>query len=127
MNAHKNSRLYTNDAAERVPRRPALYIGLGGTEMVYFATSFLNASGGIMVTASHNPADYNGLKFVREEARPISADSGLIDIRRLAEGDERRLSETKGEHHHSSIFDLLHITHTLHILSRNLKSENHAA
>jgi phosphomannomutase len=82
-----------------------LDIGLCGTEMVYFATSFLNASGGIMVTASHNPADYNGLKFVREEARPISADSGLIDIRRLAEGDERRLSETKGEHHHSSIFD----------------------
>ena len=39
----------------------ALDIGLCGTEMVYFATSFLNASGGIMVTASHNPADYNGL------------------------------------------------------------------
>jgi phosphomannomutase len=82
-----------------------LDIGLCGTEMVYFATSFLNASGGIMVTASHNPADYNGLKFVREEARPISADSGLADIRRLAEGDERRLAETKGEHHHSTIFD----------------------
>jgi phosphomannomutase len=82
-----------------------LDIGLCGTEMGYFATSFLNASGGIMVTASHNPADYNGLKFVREEARPISADSGLADIRRLAEGDERRLAETKGEHHHSTIFD----------------------
>ncbi|MGI9234294.1 MAG: phosphomannomutase [Woeseiaceae bacterium] len=64
-------------------------IGLGGTEMVYFATSFLEADGGVMVTASHNPADYNGIKIVREEARPVSADSGLVDIRALAESDER--------------------------------------
>jgi phosphomannomutase len=70
-----------------------LDIGLCGTEMVYFATSFLKADGGIMVTASHNPADYNGLKFVREEARPISADSGLADIRRLAEADVRKLGK----------------------------------
>jgi phosphomannomutase len=70
-----------------------LDIGLCGTEMVYFATSFLKADGGIMVTASHNPADYNGLKFVREEARPISADTGLADIRRLAEADGRKISE----------------------------------
>src|SRR5210317_2572373 len=54
-----------------------LDIGLGGTEMVYFATADLKADGGIMVTASHNPADYNGLKLVREEARPISGDTGL--------------------------------------------------
>ena len=68
-------------------------IGLCGTEMVYFGTSHLNADGGIMVTASHNPADYNGLKLVREEARPISADTGLADIRVLAESDDR---ETAG-------------------------------
>jgi phosphomannomutase len=49
-----------------------LDIGLGGTENVYFATSHLSADGGIMITASHNPADYNGLKFVREESRPNS-------------------------------------------------------
>jgi phosphomannomutase len=67
-----------------------LDIGLCGTEMVYFATSHLNADGGIMVTASHNPADYNGLKLVREEAKPISADTGLADIRVLAEGDKRK-------------------------------------
>ena len=72
-------------------------IGLCGTEMVYFATSFLKASGGIMVTASHNPADYNGLKFVREDARPISADSGLTDIRQLAEKDERKKARAPGE------------------------------
>lgn len=68
-------------------------IGMCGTEMVYFATSHLNTDGGIMVTASHNPADYNGLKLVREEARPISADTGLADIRSLAESDERATND----------------------------------
>jgi len=63
-------------------------IGLGGTEMVYFATSSLGLDGGVMVTASHNPPDYNGLKFVREQSRPISGDSGLQDIRKLAEAGE---------------------------------------
>jgi phosphomannomutase len=62
-----------------------LDIGLCGTEEVYFATSHANADGGIMVTASHNPADYNGMKLVREESRPISGDTGLHDIRQLAE------------------------------------------
>src|SRR5512143_3327996 len=62
-------------------------IGLCGTEQVYFSTAHLGASGGIMVTASHNPADYNGMKFVREGARPISADSGLKDIEALAVKD----------------------------------------
>ena len=60
-------------------------IGLCGTEGVYFATSHLGLDGGIMVTASHNPPDYNGMKFVREGSRPISGDTGLQDIRRLAE------------------------------------------
>ncbi|MBN1419727.1 MAG: phosphomannomutase, partial [Planctomycetes bacterium] len=55
-------------------------IGLCGTEMVYFAASLEGMGGGIMVTASHNPRDYNGMKFVREGARPISGDSGLLDI-----------------------------------------------
>ncbi|MDH3434473.1 MAG: phosphomannomutase [Gammaproteobacteria bacterium] len=79
-------------------------IGLGGTEMVYFATDYLEADGGIMVTASHNPADYNGLKIVREEARPVSGDSGLQDIRALAEGDERRVAKKGGLHAPVNIF-----------------------
>jgi phosphomannomutase len=65
-----------------------LDIGLCGTEEVYFATPHLEADGGIMVTASHNPPDYNGMKFVREQSRPISGDSGLNDIRRLAESGD---------------------------------------
>jgi len=73
-----------------------LDIGLGGTEMVYFATGDLQADGGIMVTASHNPADYNGLKLVRQEARPISGDTGLVDIRKIAERDRRLTAGTAG-------------------------------
>ncbi len=61
--------------------RDVIDIGLCGTEEVYFQTAHLGAAGGIMVTASHNPMDYNGLKLVREGARPISGDSGLLTIR----------------------------------------------
>src|SRR5262245_10214391 len=57
-----------------------LDIGLWGTEAVYFATFAERLDGGIMVTASHNPADYNGMKLVREESRPISADTGLKEM-----------------------------------------------
>jgi phosphomannomutase len=60
-------------------------IGLCGTEGVYFATSARQFDGGIMVTASHNPPDYNGMKFVREQSRPISADTGLMEMARLIE------------------------------------------
>ena len=59
-------------------------IGLCGTEEIYFATSYLKVDGGIMVTASHNPMDYNGMKLVREESKPISGDTGLREIQQLA-------------------------------------------
>ena len=55
-------------------------LGLCGTELVYFATFHLEIDGGIMVTASHNPQDYNGMKLVRSESRPISGDSGLLEL-----------------------------------------------
>jgi len=60
-------------------------IGMTGTEEIYFATKFLGVDGGIEVTASHNPMDYNGMKLVREDSKPISGDTGLNDIKRLAE------------------------------------------
>jgi phosphomannomutase/phosphomannomutase/phosphoglucomutase len=62
-----------------------LDIGLWGTEGVYYATFAEGLDGGIMVTASHNPPDYNGMKFVREQSRPISADTGLKEMAALIE------------------------------------------
>ncbi|WP_206666406.1 phosphomannomutase [Pseudodesulfovibrio senegalensis] len=56
-------------------------IGLCGTEEVYFATSHGGFDGGVMITASHNPAEYNGMKFVGPDARPIHGENGLADIR----------------------------------------------
>lgn len=72
-------------------------IGQCGTEEVYFATSHLNADGGIVVTASHNPKDYNGMKLVRENSKPISGDTGLNDIKVLAEKNEFTVSAIKGQ------------------------------
>ena len=60
-------------------------IGLCGTEEVYFATSHYNADGGVMITASHNPKGYNGMKLVREGSRPISGDTGLNNIQARVE------------------------------------------
>ena len=74
-----------------------LDIGLCGTEEVYFATSHAKADGGIMVTASHNPADYNGMKLVREQSKPISGDSGLDRIRELAEQGDFTAPERAGQ------------------------------
>jgi len=65
-----------------------LDIGMAGTEEIYFATFHLNVGGGIEVTASHNPIDYNGMKLVREGARPVSGDTGLRDIQLLAEAND---------------------------------------
>ena len=71
-------------------------IGECGTENVYYATGELKSCGGIMVTASHNPSDYNGFKIVSENAKPISSETGLLDIRKIAESDKRLISELRG-------------------------------
>ncbi len=64
-------------------------IGQCGTEMIYFATGFNDFDGGIMVTASHNPKEYNGLKFVKKGVKPVSPKTGLLDIK-VAVSDESR-------------------------------------
>jgi phosphomannomutase len=71
-------------------------IGLCGTEMVYFAASHLDVHGGIMVTASHNPPDWNGMKFVREQSKPISGDSGLKDIEERVERNRFEATPKRG-------------------------------
>ncbi|USH03258.1 phosphomannomutase CpsG [Grimontia kaedaensis] len=73
-----------------------LDIGLSGTEEVYFSTFHLGVDGGVEVTASHNPMDYNGMKLVREGAKPISGDTGLGEIQALAERNVFDEVEKKG-------------------------------
>ncbi|WP_434278684.1 phosphomannomutase CpsG [Acinetobacter sp. CE-15] len=73
-----------------------LDLGMTGTEEVYFAAFHLDVQGGIEITASHNPMDYNGMKLVRENARPISADTGLKEIQSLAESEQFIEVEKKG-------------------------------
>jgi len=88
-------------------------IGLCGTEEVYFQTFHRSVDGGIMVTASHNPIDYNGMKLVREGSRPISGDSGLGDIRHLAEHGEFQTGARRG----TIIEDFGKNTYISHLLS----------
>lgn len=80
-----------------------IHIGQVGTEEVYFGTFHLGVDGGICVTASHNPMDYNGMKLVREGSRPISGDSGLTDIRAMAEAGEFREPVRQGQVEHRDL------------------------
>ena len=75
-------------------------IGICGTEGVYFATFDGHYDGGIMVTASHNPPDYNGMKFVREQSKPISSDNGLKEIRAIAERGGFKDPAARGRRQH---------------------------
>jgi phosphomannomutase len=70
-----------------------LDLGLVGTEMVYFAVGSLELEGGIMVTASHNPKQYTGMKLVRRGALPVGGDSGLLDLRDLIEAGNWRAGD----------------------------------
>ena len=74
----------------------AIDLGMTGTEEVYFATSHYQALGGIEVTASHNPVNYNGLKLVKEYSKPISADDGLAEIQALAESGQFTIAKSSG-------------------------------
>ena len=94
-------------------------IGLAGTEEVYYATfayqdAGLAMDGGIMVTASHNPKDFNGMKLVREHSKPVSGDTGLNDIKHLAELNQfAELASVRGELKHISIAE----AYTAHLLT----------
>ena len=62
-------------------------IGQCGTEMIYFATGFHDFDGGIMITASHNPKEYNGMKFVGKGVRPVAPKSGLLAVKAAVEDE----------------------------------------
>ena len=80
-------------------------IGMTGTEEIYFATFHLRICGGIEVTASHNPIDYNGMKLVKEDSRPISGETGLFDIQNLAESGLFSEPEKQGTYIQQSVLD----------------------
>lgn len=96
-------------------------IGMSGTEEVYFATFHLSADGGIEVTASHNPIDYNGMKLVRKGSAPISGDSGLKAIEELVIKNEFQPVAPKGQYKQLNILDA-YVDHLLsYIHSQQLK------
>lgn len=80
-------------------------IGLCGTEMVYFTTFYYKLDGGIMITASHNPSNCNGLKIVREEGKPVSSDTGLKEVEKLAFSGDFGEIVHKGTVEKKDIFD----------------------
>ncbi len=81
-----------------------LDLGMTGTEEIYFATSYLKLDGGIEITASHNPIDYNGMKMVTTGSRPISRENGLIAIQELAQSQEfKPKSAIKGSYRKISV------------------------
>lgn len=76
-----------------------LDLGLSGTEEMYFATTYFGADGGICVTASHNPMDYNGMKMVRGGSAPLDAATGLARVKELAEENAFEKRATLGKVH----------------------------
>ncbi len=88
-------------------------IGMTGTEEVYFATFHLGVDGGVEVTASHNPIDYNGMKLVRKGAAPISGDSGLKAIEELVIKNEFQPAAKPGQYKQLNILE----TYIDHLLS----------
>ena len=88
-------------------------IGMTGTEEIYYATQSLDVDGGIEVTASHNPINYNGMKLVRDNGKPISGDTGLNDIKQLAEQNDFESIAQVGQYKKLSNLD----EYTEHLLS----------
>lgn len=80
-------------------------VGMVTTDMMYFGVVHTDADGGLMVTASHNPKEYNGMKLVRAKAGPISGDSGMYDIRDIAISGYKHASEQSGEAKELDIFE----------------------
>jgi phosphomannomutase len=74
-----------------------LDIGLCDTPALYFATAFYGVDGSVMITASHNPPEYNGLKVSRREAVPVGYDTGLADLERMVAGGLRAASRRPGK------------------------------
>lgn len=87
-------------------------IGLCSTDGLYFASGSLNVPGA-MFTASHNPAQYNGIKLCRAGAKPIGRDSGLLDIRRMVQGDLKPMGNIGKVHKRDMLGEYVAFLHSL--------------
>lgn len=99
----RDMRLSSPSLAEAVTRgltdqgADVIDVGLTSTPTFYFAVCRLNTDGGLMVSASHNPKQYNGIKIVRERAEPFGAGSGMEELKLKVDSNERQEPEKKGK------------------------------
>jgi phosphomannomutase len=96
------------------------------SDMIYFATGSLNLAGGVMITASHNPGEYNGIKFCREDAKPIGQESGLFEIRDLVINNQFPPSDAKGSVEKKDITEAW-IQHVLSFIDASKLAPQHIA
>jgi phosphomannomutase len=95
----------------------AVDLGLASTDLLYFASGFLDLPG-IMLTASHNPKEYNGLKFCQPGARPVGEDTGLREIRALVEAGIHPAPGPRGSVEHRELLDA-YVEHVLRFIDRD--------
>ncbi len=92
--------------------RDVVDIGQVTSDMIYFAVGSLGLAGGAMITASHNPGEYNGIKFCRDEAKPVGVESGLDEIKQLVHMESFNSTEKPGERKPTDIVEAW-VNHTL--------------
>jgi phosphomannomutase len=111
----------------RTQGRDVMDIGLVTSDMIYFATGNYNLAGGVMITASHNPGEYNGIKFCREEAKPVGEDSGLFEVRdKVIAGDFKPAATQPGTIEQQDIVEAW-VTHVLTFIKANKLKKLHIA
>jgi phosphomannomutase len=101
-------------------------IGEVTSDMIYFAVGDNNLAGGVMITASHNPGEYNGIKFCREEAKPVGEETGLLEVRDLAANSEFAEAATHGNLNEHDVVEGW-ITHVLSFIDASKLKELHIA
>lgn len=111
----------------RMQGRDVMDIGLVTSDMIYFATGSNNLAGGVMITASHNPGEYNGIKFCREEAKPVGEDSGLFEVRDKVIANEFKPAATQPGTIEQQDITEAWVTHVLSFISADKLKKLHIA
>lgn len=92
-------------------------IGEVTSDMIYFAAGHFNLAGGVMITASHNPGEYNGIKFCREQAKPVGVETGLLEVRDLTNANEFASTGAHGKLEQKDVADdwIKHVLSFIHV------------